>query len=83
MASVAPLAVKVNVFHTVDTILRMSASIREGVKSGRLEIQAAVYDAQSRKVEFLGRSPRQEQLLSSTEDWESLGPQILMIIYVI
>ena len=40
---VAAHAVKVNVFHTIDFLLKYSAPIREKVQSGQVEIQGAVY----------------------------------------
>ncbi|CAJ1363223.1 unnamed protein product, partial [Effrenium voratum] len=60
---VAAHAVKVNVFHTIDFLLKFSESIREKVKSGQVEIHGGVYQLDSGKVEFLGRSPRQAELL--------------------
>ncbi|CAJ1370429.1 unnamed protein product [Effrenium voratum] len=63
---VAAHAVKVNVFHTIDFLLKYSAPIREKVRSGQVEIQGAVYHLETGKVEFMGRSPQQSELLSST-----------------
>ena len=37
--TVAAHAVRVNVFHTIDFLLKYSAPIREKVKNGQLEIQ--------------------------------------------
>ena len=62
---VAAHAVKVNVFHTIDFLLKYSAGIREKVKSGQVEIQGGVYHLETGKVEFMGRSPQQSELLSS------------------
>ena len=63
---VAAHAVKVNVFHTIDFLLKYSAPIREKVKSGQVEIQGAIYHLDTGKVEFLGQSPQRAELLSST-----------------
>ena len=62
---VAAHAVKVNVFHTIDFLLKYSAPIREKVKSGQVEIQGGIYHLDTGKVEFMGRSPQQAELLSS------------------
>ncbi|CAJ1351961.1 unnamed protein product [Effrenium voratum] len=62
--AVAAHAVKVNVFHTIDFLLKFSESIREKVKSGQVEIQGAVYQLDTGRVDFMGRSPRQQELLS-------------------
>lgn len=71
-AQLALKAAQVNVFHTVEMLLKMSPCIRENVRSGQLELQAAVYDAESRQVEFLGSSKKQAELLADEYDsWES------------
>eukprot|EP00435_Cladocopium_sp_Y103_P023887 s1528_g5.t2 len=62
---IAAYAVRVNVFHTIDFLLKYSAGLREKVKSGQVEIQGGVYDLESGKVEFMGRSPQQSALLST------------------
>ena len=62
---VAAHAVEVNVFHTINFLLKYSAPIREKVKSGQVEIQGGIYHLDTGKVEFMGRSPQQAELLSS------------------
>ena len=47
---VAAHAVKVNVFHTIDFLLKYSAPIREKVRSGQVEIQGAVYHLDTRQA---------------------------------
>mmetsp|Transcript_42784 Transcript_42784/g.101977 ORF Transcript_42784/g.101977 Transcript_42784/m.101977 type:complete len:211 (+) Transcript_42784:3-635(+) len=71
--AVAAHAVKVNVFHTIDFLLQYSGVVREKVISGEVDIQGGVYDLESGKVEFLGRSPNHAQLLRSGA---SLPPSI-------
>lgn len=56
-------AVRVNVFRTMDGILQRSEALREKVRSGEVKVLGAVYDLETGKVEFLGPSPRQEQLV--------------------
>ena len=63
--AIAAHAVKVNVFHTIDFLLKFSESIREGVRSGQIEIQGGIYHLETGNVEFLGRSPQQAELLES------------------
>ena len=48
--AVAAHAVRVNVFHTVDFLLKHSAPIREKVRSGEVEIQGALYHLETGKV---------------------------------
>eukprot|EP00438_Fugacium_kawagutii_P010828 Skav230396 [mRNA] locus=scaffold62:478305:487876:- [translate_table: standard] len=57
-------AVKVNVFHSMNFLLKFSQPIRDLVAKGELEIQG-VYNLESGHVQFLGRSPQQDELLSS------------------
>ncbi|CAK9035501.1 Carbonic anhydrase 2 (Beta-CA 2) (Carbonate dehydratase 2) (mtCA 2), partial [Durusdinium trenchii] len=62
---VAAHAVKVNVFHTINFLLKFSQSIREGVRSGQIQIQGGIYHLETGCVEFLGKSPAQAELLDS------------------
>ena len=64
--AVAAHAVKVNVFHTIDFLLKFSESIREGVRSGQIEIHGGIYHLETGNVEFMGKSPRQTELLDSS-----------------
>jgi len=74
---VAAHAVKVNVFHTMNFLLQYSKGLREAVKSGKIEIQGGVYDLSTGMVEFLGRSPRQAELLSEAS--AAIPPSMLGI----
>ena len=62
---VAAHAVKVNVFHTINFLLKFSSSIRESVKTGQVQIQGGIYHLETGSVEFLGPSPIQGELLNS------------------
>ena len=66
-------AVKVNVFTSMDFLLKYSQPLRELVKSGNLEIQGGVYHLETGRVEFFGRSPKQAELLASDS---SLPPSL-------
>lgn len=46
-------------------LLKFSQSIREGVRSGQIEIQGGIYHLETGSVEFLGKSPAQKELLES------------------
>ena len=58
-------SVRVNVFSSIEFLLKYSPSLRELVKSGNVEIQGSIYHLETGRVEFLGRSPRQAELLRS------------------
>eukprot|EP00438_Fugacium_kawagutii_P019899 Skav227776 [mRNA] locus=scaffold1237:102396:105146:+ [translate_table: standard] len=62
---VAIRAVKINVFHTMNFLLKYSSEIRQKVRRRQVEIQGAIYDLASGHVEFLGCSPDQEELMAS------------------
>jgi len=62
---IAAHAVKLNVFHTINFMLKHSEPIRQKVRSGELEIQGGVYDLQTGRVEFLGASPAQAKLVAA------------------
>jgi carbonic anhydrase len=59
-------AVKLNVFHTMNFMLKHCEAIREKVRSGHLEIQGGIYDLSTGKVEFLGRSPQEAKLVKGS-----------------
>lgn len=44
---------------------RFSEPLRELVRKGELDIQGGIYHLDTGRVQFLGRSPRQAELLAS------------------
>ncbi|CAE7708247.1 mtcA2, partial [Symbiodinium sp. CCMP2456] len=64
---VAAHAVKVNVFHTINFLLKYSKSLRDQVRSGKLEIHGGIYQLETGKVEFLGPSPDQRALVAGSK----------------
>jgi len=54
---IAALAVKCNVFHTMRSLLEYSDLLREKVAAGQVQIQGAIYDITSGRVEFLSPLP--------------------------
>ena len=65
VAQVVAHSAKVNVFHSIDFMLKYSLPIREAVKTSGLEIHGGIYCLETGRVEFLGPSPKQPELLSS------------------
>ena len=74
---IANAAIKLNVFHTMNFLLKYSKPIRDKVQSGKLEIQGGVYDLKTGRVEFLGKSPMQSKLVKSSS---SAAPSLLQKI---
>jgi len=56
-------AIQLNVYHSMEQILRWSTVIQETVRQGELEIHGGIYDITTGKVTFLGQHPRQRELL--------------------
>jgi len=61
--SIASKAVVENVWQTIDDIFRQSAIIRSFVKTNRLKVVGALYDAETGKVHLLGVHLRQDALI--------------------
>ena len=55
-------AIKLNVFHTMNFLLRHCEAIREKVRSGQLEIQGGVYDLNTGKAKS-----------GDTQKWKMIG----------
>lgn len=60
---IAPIAVRVNVWKSVATLIGGSDEIRSLVSEGKLEVVGAIYDINSGRVHFLGEHPAQSDLL--------------------
>jgi len=59
-------AVKVNVYRTINYLLQSSSPIQSKVKKGQLEVLGALFDNKTGRVEFMGKSPHEEMILSSS-----------------
>ena len=65
MEDVTAKAVYTNVFHTIRSLLKHSAVLRNSARTGGVELHGAVYDIKTGQVEFLGQHPDLEVLLSA------------------
>lgn len=65
--AVAEHAIRANVFHTMEHLLRHSERLTELLRQGELEVQGGIFDKESGCVEFLGHLPRLNQLLVSLD----------------
>mmetsp|Transcript_77252 Transcript_77252/g.136326 ORF Transcript_77252/g.136326 Transcript_77252/m.136326 type:complete len:569 (+) Transcript_77252:93-1799(+) len=63
--TIAARAVKVNVFHTINFLLKFSQGVREKVMNGEIQLHGGIYHLESGQVEFLGQSPMQAEMLQS------------------
>ena len=62
-----PEAIKANVFHSMEQLLKRSESIRNKALEGKVKVVGAVYDIKSGQIEWLGGHPQQDQLLTYKE----------------
>ncbi len=60
---VAAAAVSLNVYRSMEAMLRRSAPLRERIESGRTALFGAVYDVATGGIEWLGAHPDQDRLL--------------------
>jgi len=63
-AQITPIAVRLNVMNSIESLLTTSDEVRELVGKGELSIVGAVYDLNSGRVHFLGEHPAQTALIS-------------------
>jgi len=65
MEEISAHAIKVNVFRTMDKLMEYSKPIREKVRDGKVQVHGAIYDLESGKVEWLGQSPKTNEMMDS------------------
>lgn len=65
-AKLVQAAVKVNVYRTINYLLQCSSPIQSKVKNGQLEVLGALFNNKTGRVEFIGKSPHEEMILSSS-----------------
>ncbi len=58
-----PEAIRTNVFHSIEELLKRSRIIRAGIEAGKLKVVGAVYDVSTGRVEWLGPHPREAALV--------------------
>ena len=58
-------AITANVWQALDDMLRLSPSIREKVKEGKVKLVGALYDLDTGQVQWLGPHPDQEKLVGA------------------
>lgn len=61
-------SIEANVWQSIEDLITHSASIRDALRSGGLEIEGAIYDLDNGKVRWLGSHPQQNQLAATSRD---------------
>jgi carbonic anhydrase len=72
-ADLAPAAIKLNVWQSIDDLFRNSPIVRKLANQGRLKVVGAVYDLDTGKVEWLGEHPEKDRLSAYTTEPAEAG----------
>lgn len=64
---ITPIAIRMNVMHTIETLTTQSAEIGGLVRGGKLRVVGAVYDINTGVVHFLGEQPQGTALMKRGE----------------
>jgi len=67
---VAAEAVRVNVFHTINKLISYSKILKEKISKGEVQVQGAIYDIVSGRIEFLGKSAQRTLFLDFDASFE-------------
>ncbi len=58
-------SIKANLFQSIETLLKHSQIIRDYIYKGRLTVEVAIYNVETRRIEWLGKHPNEKSLLES------------------
>lgn len=56
---------RANVWNTIETLIKQSPELAERVREDKLAVEGAIYDIGSGRVEWLGRHPRETELIAA------------------
>lgn len=56
---------RANVWNTIETLIKQSPELAERVREDKLAVEGAIYDIGSGRVEWLGRHPREPELIAA------------------
>eukprot|EP00443_Scrippsiella_acuminata_P000916 CAMPEP_0115220330 /NCGR_PEP_ID=MMETSP0270-20121206/27390_1 /TAXON_ID=71861 /ORGANISM="Scrippsiella trochoidea, Strain CCMP3099" /LENGTH=1070 /DNA_ID=CAMNT_0002634379 /DNA_START=14 /DNA_END=3226 /DNA_ORIENTATION=+ len=59
-------AIKLNVLYSMEQLLQTSTVMQQAVRTDQLQIQGGIYDITTGKVTFLGKHPRQNEILANS-----------------
>lgn len=61
------LGIQLNVWHTIEELLRTSSALKTAVLEGKLEIHGGVYCLETGNVNWMGQHPEQSKLLDGSD----------------
>jgi len=78
-AAQVKLATELNVFATIEKIVKSSSMIADGIRKLDVQVVGAIYDIESGAVEWLGQHPRLDAIVGSpipVHSWKYLKPYV-------
>lgn len=67
VSEMVELGIQLNVWHTIEELLRTSSTLKAAVLDGKLEIHGGVYCLENGHVNWMGQHPEQSKLLDGSD----------------
>jgi carbonic anhydrase len=67
-SGIVELGIKLNVWHTMEELIRNSSVLKSALLDGKLEIHGGVYCLENGTVDWMGQHPEQSRLLDGSAD---------------
>jgi len=67
VSQMVELGIQLNVWHTIEELLRASSTLKAAVLAGKLEIHGGVYCLENGHVNWMGQHPEQSKLLDGSD----------------
>jgi len=67
-SDIVELGIKLNVWHTIEELIRNSSVMKTALLAGKLEIHGGVYCLENGHVDWMGQHPQQQELLDGSSD---------------
>lgn len=65
---IVELGIKLNVWHTIEELLRNSSVLKAALLAGTLEIHGGVYSLENGHIDWMGQHPEQQHLLDGSSN---------------
>jgi len=65
---IVELGIKLNVWHTIEELIRNSSVLKTALLAGKLEIHGGVYCLENGHIDWMGQHPEQQQLLDGSSN---------------
>jgi len=61
------LGIKLNIWHTIEELVRKSSVLKQSILDGKLEIHGGVYCLENGHIDWMGQHPEQQKLLDGSD----------------